>query len=360
MPRTIPLVLIALVNGTALTAQDTDPTEKGANQILFESQDLLTLTIEAPLETIFKERKQESSYYPGAVILENADGSRVRLDVEVKTRGKFRLDRRNCGFPPLRINFKTEQVENTVFAGQNKLKLVTHCQDKRDEYEQYVLLEYLVYRTHNLLTDMSFRVRLARINYVDTDEDRDPITKYAFFIEDDELMAARNGWDLLAVPMVSPFDYEPNQLNLVEVFQFLVGNTDWDSVSGPSDETECCHNLKVIGNMAGPVFPVPYDFDWTGMVSARYAKPDPKLSIRTVRQRLYRGVCLPGDQLVATIPEFQQRKERIYRLFQSQDGLEEKQLERAIEYLDEFYEIIQDPKKVEREMHDRCREFSSG
>jgi hypothetical protein len=360
MPRTIPLVLLALINSAASTAQDTGSAEAGANQILFESEDPLTLTIEAPLETIFKEREQESFYHPGTVILEDVDGSRVSLEVEVKTRGKFRLNRRTCGFPPLRIDFKTKQVENTVFAGQDKLKLVTHCQDKRDEYEQYVLLEYLVYRTYNLLTDMSFRVRLARINYVDTDEDRDPITKYAFFIEDEDDVAARNGWELLEVPLVSPFDYERDQLNLAEVFQFLMGNTDWDAFKRPPDETECCHNVKVIGNMAGPVFPVPYDFDWTGMVSARYAKPDPSLSIRSVRQRLYRGVCLTRDQLDATFPVFEQHKQDVYHLFQSQDGLEEKQLEKAIEYLDEFYEIIGDPKKVEREMQDRCREFSGG
>jgi hypothetical protein len=359
MTRTIPLVLMALVNGTALAAQDTDSAKTGANQVLFESEDPLTLTIEAPLETIFKEREQESSYHPGAMILENADGSRSSLDIEVKTRGKFRLNRRNCGFPPLRINFKTKQVENTVFAGQDKLKLVTHCQDKRDEYQQYILLEYLVYRTYNLLTDMSFRVRLARINYVDTDEDRDPITKYAFFIEDDELMAARNGWDLLQVPVVPPVAYKQDQLNLAEVFQFLAGNTDWDAFKGPPDEIDCCHNVKVIGNPQGPVFPVPYDFDWTGMVSARYAKPDPSLSIRTVRQRLYRGVCLVRDQLSSTIPAFEQQKEAIYGLYQNQEGLEEKQIERSVDYLDDFYEIVGDPKKVERNMYDRCRGFGT-
>ncbi|MEJ2237859.1 MAG: hypothetical protein P8X82_06140 [Gemmatimonadales bacterium] len=311
MTRTIPLVLMALVNGTALAAQDTDSAKTGANQVLFESEDPLTLTIEAPLETIFKEREQESSYHPGAMILENADGSRSSLDIEVKTRGKFRLNRRNCG------------------------------------------------RTYNLLTDMSFRVRLARINYVDTDEDRDPITKYAFFIEDDELMAARNGWDLLQVPVVPPVAYKQDQLNLAEVFQFLAGNTDWDAFKGPPDEIDCCHNVKVIGNPQGPVFPVPYDFDWTGMVSARYAKPDPSLSIRTVRQRLYRGVCLVRDQLSSTIPAFEQQKEAIYGLYQNQEGLEEKQIERSVDYLDDFYEIVGDPKKVERNMYDRCRGFGT-
>ena len=356
MCKTIFLLLAALVYGTALTAQDAGAGRTGAAQALFASNDPLTLTIEAPLKAIFKEREQTSSYHPGVIILQGSDGLSVSLDVQVKTRGKFRLNPRNCGFPPLRINFKKKQVENTVFAGQDKLKLVTHCQDKRADYEQYILLEHLAYRTYNLFTDLSYQVRLARITYVDSEDDREPLTKYAFFIEDDDDMASRNGWEALQVPVVPPFQYEQDQLNLAETFQFMVGNTDWAAFSSAPDETECCHNMTVIGNPAGPVFPVPYDFDWTGLVSARYAKPDPSLPIRSVRQRLYRGICRDGDQLDATLPAFQEQKQAIYALYQDQEGLEEKQVERAVKYLDEFYEIVGDPKKVKREMHDRCRE----
>jgi hypothetical protein len=355
MCRTVGLLLTVLVLGTALTAQDATSGGAGATQALFASNDPLTLTIEAPLKVVFKEREQVSSYHQGVLILEDGGGSSVSLDVQLKTRGKFRLDRRNCGFPPLRINFKKKQVEGTVFAGQDKLKLVTHCQDKRADYEQYILLEHLVYRTYNLFTDLSFQVRLARITYVDSEGDREPLTKYAFFIEDDDDMAGRNGWEALQVPVVPPFEYEQDQLNLAEVFQFLVGNTDWAAFTAAPDETECCHNMTVIGNQAGPVFPVPYDFDWTGLVSARYARPDPSLPIHSVRQRLYRGICRDSDQLDVTLPAFEDLKESIYALYQNQEGLGEKELERAVEYLDEFYQILGDPKKVKREMRDRCR-----
>jgi hypothetical protein len=354
MCRTIPLFLVALILGAALRAQDANVGGGSAAQALFASDDLLTLTIEAPLKSVFKERDQISSYHPGVLTLEGSDGSTVNLDVQVKTRGKFRLNPRNCGFPPLRVNFKKKQVQGTVFAGQDKLKLVTHCQDKRDEYEQNLLLEYLVYRTYNLLTDLSYQVRLARITYVDTEGDRDPITKYAFFIEDEDDMAGRSGWDAVRAPMVSPLDYEHDQLNLVEVFQFLVGNTDWAAFTAAPGEAECCHNMTVIGNPAGPVFPVPYDFDWTGLVSARYAKPDPSLPIRSVRQRLYRGICYNRDRIDGTLPAFQEHKESVYALFQDQEGLGEKELERTIKYLDEFYEILGDPKKAKRAMHDQC------
>ena len=57
-------------------------------------------------------------------------------------------------------------TEGTIFEGQDKFRVVTHCRD-RDEYEENVLEEYLAYRIYALLTEISFRVRLARITYGD-------------------------------------------------------------------------------------------------------------------------------------------------------------------------------------------------
>ena len=83
----------------------------------------------------------------------------------------------------------------------------------------------------------------------------------------------------------------------MEVFEYLIGNTDWDAFKKAADQETCCHNLKVVGQMAGPVFPIPYDFDFAGMVDTRYATPDPSLGMRNVRQRQYRGICRPREEI---------------------------------------------------------------
>ena len=70
--------------------------------------------------------------------------------------------------------------------------MVRHCRDGDDD-EQNLLEEYLVYRSYNLLTDESFRVRLARITYADGEDDDDPVVRYAFFIEEAEAIAERLG-----------------------------------------------------------------------------------------------------------------------------------------------------------------------
>jgi hypothetical protein len=320
------------------------------------AEDVLNVTIEGPLSRVFRERSQDPESFDATLRYRAPDGSESTFEIELRTRGFYRLKTTTCSFPPLRVNFKKSAVEGTIFAGQDKLKLVTHCQDNRDEYQQYVLQEYLIYRAYNLLTDLSFRARLAQITYVDNEGRRDPITKYAFFLEDDEAMATRNGWDLLEVPQVVPTQMQQPDLALVEVFQFMIGNTDWDAFR-PEPDDPCCHNTKLVGSLQTlTVIPVPYDFDWSGLIDARYATPNPELRLRSVRDRLFRGICRPREELDAALAVFADRREAVYETFRSLPGLDPRRLEDTVEYLDEFYEILGDPNKVEREIVRRCRQ----
>ena len=348
------------LTGTSLAAQDVPVSVTSTPQPLFASHDLLELTVEAPLRSVLRERGQESAEYPATISYRDGSGNQVAIDLEISTRGRRRLDRSICRFPPLQLDFPRSEVGETIFANQNHLKVVTHCQDGRDEYEQYVLQEYLVYRAFNLLSDLSFRVRLARITYVDLEKDRDTVTEYAFLIEHKDLMAERNGWGVLEIPLIAPEHFDPDQLSLVEVFQYMIGNTDWSAFRAPSGEPECCHNAKAIGDMAGPVFSVPYDFDQAGLIRARYATPDARFNLRNVGQRLYRGVCRPRREFDRALASFNEQKDAIYDLYRAQQDLEPKRLERMLDYYDDFYEIINDEKRFEREILNKCRRMGGG
>jgi hypothetical protein len=106
----------------------------------------------------------------------------------------------------MRVDVPRSRVGGTVFDGQSGLKLVSHCRD-RDDDQQDVLKEYLVYRTFNLLTEESSRVRLARVTYVDGEDNDDPVVRYAFFIEEAEAMAERLGALYLEVQQASPRNF---------------------------------------------------------------------------------------------------------------------------------------------------------
>jgi hypothetical protein len=349
-------LLAALVSGQGLWAQE--PSAPGpAAAPLFELHSVLDLTIEGPLTRILQERDEEQKVEYDGVIRYHAPGAVLpeTYDVRLRTRGHFRLQITTCEFPPIRLHFDREDVERTLFAGQHRIKVVTHCQTDRDEYEQYVLREYLAYRIYGLFTEESFRARLARITYIDTDSGRDTVTRFAILLEGADDMAARNGYGELDVPAVQPDQMQQAPLLRYELFQYMIGNTDWDPFRAePGDN--CCHNTVPIGSLREfVVLPVPYDFDFAGLVAAEYAIPNPRLLIRTVRQRRYWGLCRPREEIDAGLGPFLEGREAVYDLVRSIPGFSPESVEDAVEYLEEFYETIGDPNRIERELIRKCR-----
>ena len=315
---------------------------------LFASHELLYLTLVGDLERVKRERGEDAQEYAAALTYQTSDGTPVVLNLAMRTRGKFRLHKRTCNFPPLRLNFDQATTANTIFANQHKLKLVTHCQDKRDRYEQSVLQEYLLYRIYNLLTNASFRVRLARITYSDTGGKPDTLTKYTFLIENEDQMAARNRASILDLDGIHQYEIVPEQMTLLSVYQYFIANTDW-SVSS-------LHNIKILLDAQNRFVAVPFDFDWSGVIDARYAKPDPALGTYSVRNRVLISECHTQEEFAPVFTQFQERKDEIYSLVRNQAGLEEQYRSRTLEYFDKFYETLNDPKKVRREFVRRCPE----
>lgn len=323
------------------------PTE--AQNRLFDSEDLVQVRIEAPFQRMISE---EEGRFPAKLIFAASPEDTVHL--EVAPRGKSRLHSRICRFPGLML-FSPDDSAGSVFEGQGAVPVVTHCRN-RDDYEQLAMLEYLAYRTYNVVTELSLRVRLARIEYFDSERDRSVTERLGFFLENYDDLASRNGWVRLRLPLIPPYEYEADQRALFEVFQYFLGNTDWSYTYAPPGETECCHNAVPIGSFAGPVFPVPFDFDQAGLVDAPYATADPSLRIRSVRDRRFRGVCGPPEHLNDALGVFEIHQPEIKALFEEAEFLSDRSRNKALRYLEEFYSTIADDRRVERELLSKCRE----
>jgi hypothetical protein len=128
------------------------------------------------------------------------------------------------------------------------------------------------------------------------------------------------------------------------MFQFMIGNTDFSFFAS---EDECCHNAKVfapIGNSSG-LFPVPYDFDMTGLVSAPYAEPNPNFPIRSIQHRLYRGIEVDEEIWAETVTLFFDNREKIEALWANFELIEEKYRTKALKYIAEFYKVFQPGQK---------------
>lgn len=311
---------------------------------LFTSHEVIELTLEANFVKLKADRGLESEYRPAVLTVTADDGAPRVIDIKVKTRGHFRLQ--TCRFPPLKVNLPKNSLGGTVFDGEDKIKLVSHCRD-RDSDEQNVLEEYLVYRSYNVLTDYSFRVRLARVTYVDSRGKDDPVTRYAFFIEEKEAVAERVGGMMLEVNQVHPMNLSAEASSRMAVFQYMVGNTDWDMVY--------FHNVELLRTSEGIHIPVPYDFDWAGLVSASYAKPDERLGLRSVRDRRYRGFCRPEVEFSGIYSEFTELRPELEEIYAGVEGLEEGKKKSALRYLDGFYDIISSEKRARMRIEEACR-----
>ncbi len=314
---------------------------------LFESDDLLELSLSMDMKKVIRDVGEDKSYHDAFISYTDQSGDSIVLPVEVRTRGHFRLDPINCDFPPLMLNFDPDDIHNTLFEGMDKIKLVTHCR-RNDYYEQCLLKEYLVYKLYNLFTAESYRARLAKVNYVDLSGKKNPVHKLAFFIEPTEHMASRNNCEIISIQKIHQESTHREKTLLLSIFQYMIGNTDW---SVPS-----LHNIRLIKSdqFYSPVA-VPYDFDWCGLVNAPYAIPAPILEITSVTDRKFRGFCRPEDEFTDAFSIFREKKKEIYETCENVYYLTEKEYNKVIKYLDEFFLIIDNPRSVKNEFYNNCR-----
>ena len=320
------------------------------NDPLFMSDEPLAITIEMPLTTIIKDAGSKPML-DGTISFRDTDGSRSTIQISMTTRGRSRLA--YCRFPPLKLNLKKKQAKGTLFDGQNKLKIVTHCRDG-DTHQRYLRQEFGIYKVYNVLTDFSFRARWITVTYKDNEGKRDDEVHDAFFIESNREVGERHGRERVMNNTILSSQLDPVESSRYVLFQYLIANTDWSMIKGPGEEG-CCHNgkiLRVPGSTENWVV-LPYDFDQAGLIKTRYALPAEALRIRSVRQRLYRGRCRHNVELDATIALFNDRREAMEVYLVPQE-LSEKEQDRARDYVDDFFEIINDPKKKQKKLLQAC------
>jgi hypothetical protein len=232
-----------------------------------------------------------------------------------------------------------------LFDGQGKLDLVTHCQDA-DEYDQYVLKEYLAYRLYNLVTPRSLRVRLALATYVDSRNRRKVASHYAVFIENEDDLARRLEGRALAFPRTAFNSYDGDALTMAMVFEFMIGNTDY-SIWG-------LHNVRQVQTRFRPLYPIIWDFDGSGLVSAPYVVPDARLGIPSARVRVYRGPCRTLEAFEPTFAAFRAKEAESMALVSSLPGLRPFHREQAAQFLTQFYEKLRSNEELKKAFVDRC------
>ncbi|MEO7965447.1 MAG: hypothetical protein ABIT38_16175, partial [Gemmatimonadaceae bacterium] len=272
-------------------------------------------------------------------------GEERRIPVSLRTRGHFRLQRRTCSFVNLQVIFPDSGTKGTPFQGQKALKLGAHCQSD-SRYESNLMKEYLAYRIFNVVSDKSFRARLSAATYVDSASGKTVDKRLAMWIENENDVAARNGARIREARGALFDDVDQPTLDMLTLFEYSIGNTDFSVYA--------LHNTRLAQAQDGAMYILGYDFDFSGLVGAPYASPDPQLPIKNVRQRLYRGACRKVDEFAPTVARFNDKKDAILALFNEVPDLRGADLKDARGYMDEFFATISKPKSVKGDILDTC------
>jgi len=311
------------------------------NRRLFQDGPPLEFTLTAEFALINKERiPNNGKTFPGVLTVEG-----TAIPVKVGSRGHLRLNSKTCDFVPIRLEFPPDQVAGTVFDGQTTLKLGTHCRNEPD-FDRYVIREYLAYKLANLVTPLSFRARLARATYVDSRTGKTLMTRNALFLEHESDVVRRLEGREVRVPHMVFNDFDKAALTTTMMLEYMLGNTDYSIWA--------LHNVIIVTDKKRRFYPVPYDFDLSGMVNSTYAAPDDRLHLKSVTDRLYRGPCRTVDEFNAAAEAFRAHKADMLATIDSAGGLTSVIKNEMKDYLEAFFRRIATPDGIKRTFVDGC------
>jgi len=291
--------------------------------------DAAKMTLETDLTTLLENRKSDQ-YYPATLTTD--DGKMYK--VELKARGKYR--RKISEIPPLKIKVKKKQLKDAGLDTLNEIKLVLPTYDNALG-DELIVKEYIAYRIFEHLTSASVRARLIRLTIRDTHVEKTR-KMYAILLEDEEETVARMNGVLVEQYGTAPDSLIMNQAALVSVFQYMIGNTDW--------ETSMLRNVRLIKSPAsGKILVIPYDFDFSGLVSAPYSSPSSESGLKTVRDRFMMANGIPTEHLKRAVRGIKDKKKDILNICRSK-YLSNEASDQIVAYLETFFQQIEETEEV--------------
>ena len=320
---------------------------------LFASDDPIHVGLRGPMSAIA--RMPQSQRTPRPAMLTLFTPTSETHSIQLSPRGITRRLKITCAFPPLRVEFTAKPAATSLFKGQKRLKLTTYCRPS-PQHQQYVLLEYAAYRMFNVLAPTSLRARLASVDYAEADG-RTVISRLGFFVEDSDDAARRNGLvEMRMPPRIATSQLDPAAAARAALFEYMIGNLDWSMRAGPQSDV-CCHNFRLLGSSVGAqtgLIPVPYDFDFSGLVNAPYAQPPEGIPIGSVRERYYHDYCVHNAQAIQVAAEFRAKRGELLAVLGSIPQLDERRRRAASDYLEGFFRDIATDEDVMKRVLRNC------
>jgi len=308
------------------------------------SQEAIPIHIKADLSAILL-RESTNEKYSATLTYKDQTGKNRIWKASLTPRGNMR--NKHCLYPPLKLDVIKADLEKEGFhPAYDDLKMVIPCKDD-PIYQDLVLKEYLAYKLYNEITDLSFRVQLIDLTLEDSMEKLASIKGKAFIIEKDDELAQRLNGRILKPTNADRDALDAKVFDQMCLFQYMIGNTDWYVYNK--------HNIKLLvaEGHSFPV-PIPYDFDYAGLVDADYATPHDRLPLDNVKNRFYLGPCRDKDELQPTFKLFQTKKNRIQKACQQFASISPTSHRAVEDYIHDFYDVLENDKQLNALVVNHC------
>ena len=301
---------------------------------IFAAEGVLKLTLTANFDSLLSDAASSRIVArTGFLRFRSPAGKLVSQSVKIETRGNFRMKPQNCSFPPIRVTFRESDSLRQLFRQNKTLKLVSQCQVLNPDFEQYLLEEYLLYKIYARLTAYCFRVRLLKFTYINEGNRADTVTRYSFAVETAQELAHRFKYRRIVSNNVLLSSVDPWQYKLMCFFEYMISNNDWSVVIN--------HNTELIQKDSLASFiPVPYDFDWAGIIHVPYKVPG-SYGMETIRpERSFKGDYRRRREVKGMISYFNNRQGEIYAIVSGCQQLDDAHKLSMLSGIGEFYHIL--------------------
>jgi hypothetical protein len=326
---------------------DTTPPKPGKVSEFWKGTAPLEITLTVNLKKIRGDRDKAQAPWESATFSYVDSGKTVTVPARVKSRGISRL--KICSlFPPVWVDFASSDTKKLLLDHLNRFKLVTPCKPP-NPFEKYTIEEYNLYRVYGLLTPIGHLARLMHMTVVDSASGKPDFNRYVFALEDPDEMASRLGGKIFKAQGAVASDMNTRQTALVGMIEYLLGNTDFSIYA--------LHNVELV-QLNGDVFPVVYDFDQAGVIAPPYAIPDQKLGIRSVKDRVYRGLCVSPDTVKSVITEMLSKQSAILGLYEDDVGklIGNPGVPESKRWFNDVFDELKDQRFVKNEILGKCRD----
>ncbi|MDP5172286.1 MAG: hypothetical protein NWR72_18725 [Bacteroidia bacterium] len=290
----------------------------------FEDETPLSMTLIAALDSVQADRVLVHTEAHNSWILVNQADKVDSLRGSIEVRGNFRKRPENCEWPPLKVKIKKTEAYGHVLGDNRKFKLVTNCQG-----ENYLIREYLLYKMYGLITDCSYKVRLVDLTLRDATGLQPDVQQTGFLIEDKDDLAKRMNLVVAENARVSPEELALQERARLYLFQYMIGNLDWDIFYEK--------NVSVFRQGNGTIA-VPYDFDFTGCVGAPYAE------LEDFERRYFRELCWDAEIQEEIRQEFLSLQPKWEAQIAACKHLESSDKKEMLRYFKPFFKALEDPK----------------